>query len=157
MRTIDRRDAIALIGWGAGALLLPFRAVAAGPAMRMWRDPGCGCCLAWAKQVEAAFGATLPVGDASDMPALKAKLGVPGDLRSCHTALIGGFVIEGHVPPADVRRLLAARPAGVKGLAVPGMPMGSPGMEMGGAPVQPFQTLAFRADGGRFVFAGHGR
>jgi hypothetical protein len=154
MANMDRREAICLIG--AAAALAPFPALAAAPAMKMWRDAGCGCCSGWAKRVEAAFGAPLPVTDAADMPAIKAKLGVPRDLRSCHTALIGGYVVEGHVPPADIKRLLASRPAGVRGLAVPGMPMGSPGMEAGGGPVQAYKVFAFGSDGRRFVFAGHG-
>ncbi|TMJ16075.1 MAG: DUF411 domain-containing protein [Alphaproteobacteria bacterium] len=158
LQDIDRRQAIGLIGAAAAAVAItPGTAAAAAPTppqMAMWRDPGCGCCSAWAQRVEAAFGTKLPVTDSNDMPALKTKHGVPEDLRSCHTALIGGYVIEGHVPPADIWRLIATRPAGVKGLAVPGMPMGSPGMDFAHAPNQPFKVFAFGAS--RSVFAAHG-
>ena len=83
----------------------------------------------------------------------QARLGVPADLVSCHTAVIGGYVIEGHVPARDIARLLEQRPKGVKGLAVAGMPLGSPGMEAGGR-VQPYQVIAF-GDAGRRVFANY--
>jgi hypothetical protein len=155
MESIDRRQALGLIGAAAiGVAVAPAAAAAAPPEMAMWRDPGCGCCSAWAKRIEAAFGGKLPVADSNDMAAVKTKHGVPEDLRSCHTALIGGYVIEGHVPPADIQRLIATRPAGVKGLAVPGMPMGSPGMDFAHAPNQPFKVFAFGSR--RSVFASHG-
>lgn len=87
------------------------------------------------------------------MPAVKQRLRVPADLASCHTAEIAGFVIEGHVPAEDVQRLLRERPTGVIGLATPGMPLGSPGMEQGGVTRDAFDVFAFRADGSREVFA----
>ncbi|GAM98982.1 copG protein [alpha proteobacterium U9-1i] len=92
--------------------------------------------------------------DERDMPAVKQRLRVPSDLVSCHTAEVAGFVIEGHVPAEDVLRLLRDRPHGVIGLAVPGMPLGSPGMEQdGGDARQAFDVLAFRSDGARESFA----
>jgi hypothetical protein len=120
----------------------------------MWRDPGCGCCLEWAKRMEAAFGRRLPVVDAADMAAIKRARGVPAGLRSCHTALIRGYAIEGHVPPVDVRRLIATRPAGIAGLAVPGMPLGAPGMEHG-AHRDAYKVFAFGAGRRPTVFASH--
>jgi hypothetical protein len=153
MKTIDRRSALAMLGAAASAPLLPTRLIAA-ESFVMWRDPGCGCCLEWAKRVEAAFGRRLAIVGAPDMPAIKRVRGVPADLRSCHTALIHGFTIEGHVPPADIRRLIAARPRGVIGLAVPGMPMGAPGMEHGDHR-DAYKVVAF-GPAGRSVFATHG-
>lgn len=119
----------------------------------MYRDPNCGCCLAWAEHVEGSDDHDVSSVDHPDMASVKAENGVPGDLQSCHTAIVEGYVIEGHVPVADIQRLLAERPAGVKGLAVAGMPMGSPGMEHGDHR-QAFQVIAF-GDAGRSVFASY--
>ncbi|MBY8336317.1 DUF411 domain-containing protein [Alteriqipengyuania sp. NZ-12B] len=119
----------------------------------MYRDANCGCCLAWAQHVEASDEHDVQSVDHPDMLSVKAENGVPGDLQSCHTAIVEGYVIEGHVPVADVERLLAERPAGVKGLAVAGMPMGSPGMEHGNHR-QAFQVIAFGPEG-RSVWASY--
>jgi hypothetical protein len=119
----------------------------------MYRDANCGCCLAWAKHVEGSDEHNVKSVDHPDMALVKADNGVPGDLQSCHTAIVEGYVIEGHVPIADVERLLAERPAGVKGLAVAGMPMGSPGMEHGNHR-QAFQVVAFGPEG-RSVWASY--
>ena len=102
---------------------------AANPVM--FRDAGCGCCLNWLEQVKTSFGQKAVVVNSPDMNAVKDKQGVPEALRSCHTVLVGGYVIEGHVPAKEIARLLREKPKGVKGLAVGGMPMGSPGMEHG--------------------------
>ncbi len=102
---------------------------AANPVM--FRDAGCGCCLKWLEQVKTSFGQKAVVVNSPDMNAVKDKQGVPEALRSCHTVLVGGYVIEGHVPAKEIARLLREKPKGVKGLAVGGMPMGSPGMEHG--------------------------
>jgi hypothetical protein len=149
----DRRRVLGLLGGGVAAALLPDAALAAPAAYVMWRDPGCGCCLEWAKRVEAAFGRKLPVIGTPNMAAVKRAQGVPSDLHSCHTALIHGVVVEGHVPPADIKRLIASKRRGVKGLAVPGMPAGSPGMDIGHDLRQPYQVVAFGAS--RFVFAAY--
>ncbi|MEO7178953.1 MAG: DUF411 domain-containing protein [Allosphingosinicella sp.] len=152
---IDRRQMVALIGGAAALALLP--AEAAAPAgFVMWRDPGCSCCLEWAKRVEAAFGRKLPVVNAPNIAAVKKAQGVPAALQSCHTALIQGVVVEGHVPPDDIKRLIALRRPGVKGLAVPGMPAGAPGMDVGHAVHQRYQVFAFDSAGRRSVFATHG-
>jgi hypothetical protein len=154
---LDRRQLVALIGGAAAAALLPTGAEAAAPAgYVMWRDPGCGCCLEWAKRVEAAFGKKLPVVNAPNMAAVKKAQGVPGALHSCHTALVQGVVVEGHVPPADIKRLIASGRKGIKGLAVPGMPAGSPGMDVGHNHRQRYQVMAFDAAGRAAVFATHG-
>lgn len=109
----------------------------------MYRDPGCGCCELWAAQVRQAFGRSVSVVDAPNRPALQQRLGMPPNLNSCHTAIIDGMVFEGHVPIADMRRVLATKPRGVRGLAVAGMPMGSPGMEVAGRPADNYNVIAF--------------
>ena len=116
----------------------------------MFRDPSCGCCEQWAEHVRHGMNAEIAVKDSADMAAVKDDNGVPGELRSCHTMVVEGYVIEGHVPAADIQRLLRERPAGVRGLAVAGMPLGSPGMEMGDR-TQPYQVIAF-GEAGRSVF-----
>ena len=116
------------------------------PAMTVYRDPSCGCCEAWAGIAEKA-GYQVTVIDHPDMPGIKKQHGVPGELASCHTAIVAGFAIEGHVPLEDVARLLEAKPAAIKGLAVPGMPRGSPGMEMPDGSEDTFVVLAFDGTG----------
>ncbi len=127
--------------------------VAQAANFTMYRDPNCGCCLAWAQHVEGGATHEVERVDHPDMAALKAEHGVPEDLRSCHTMLADGYVIEGHVPRADIERLLRERPAGVTGLAVAGMPLGSPGMEAGDRR-EPYQVIAF-GPSGRSVWASY--
>lgn len=122
-------------------------------SMTVYRNPGCGCCEAWAALAQQA-GYKVSMVDDQDMDAIMRKYGVPPQLASCHTAIVGGYVIEGHVPFEDVKRLLENRPANIKGIAVPGMPIGSPGMDVPGAPKQAFQVMAFDASGGTSVFRG---
>lgn len=154
---IDRRTMVGFIGGAAAFPLLPGTAGAAASAgFVMWRDPGCGCCLEWAKRIETAFGRKLPVVNSANMPAVKKAQGVPSDLQSCHTALIQGVVVEGHVPPEAIKRLIASRRKDVKGLAVPGMPAGSPGMDVGHNVRQPYKVFAFDSAGRRSVFATQG-
>jgi hypothetical protein len=129
---------------------LPRARAQSSPAMTMYMSPACGCCEEWEKHVRAA-GFRVDKHKLGDVVPMKKKLGVPEDLHSCHTATVGDYVIEGHVPAADVKRLLAERPK-VKGLAVPGMVAGSPGMEQGRP--QSYATLAFDERGAR-VFARH--
>lgn len=124
---------------------------AASRAMTVYRDPGCGCCLNWAALAGQAGFRTTTIDD-RDMAAVKRRHGVPPRLASCHTAVVDGYVIEGHVPLDSVNRLLEVRPAGVKGLAVPGMPIGSPGMEAPDGTREPFQVLAFDAAGRAAIF-----
>ena len=153
---VDRRlflgsiGAVAALGWTTTSV-----ASQQAAGFLMWHAPGCGCCLEWAKRVEAAFGRKLKVIESPAMASVKRANGVPADLQSCHTALIGTAIVEGHVPPADIRRFLATRSKVATGLAVPGMPMGSPGMDVGHDVRQPFRTYAFNAKGQRFVFASH--
>lgn len=128
-------------------------ALAVGP-VRMHRDPGCPCCEKWAGQVKAQFGRAVRVIDDTNRPALMRARGVPADLASCHTAIIDGMTFEGHVPVTDMKRALATHPKGVAGLAVAGMPMGSPGMEMPGMKAVHYDVIAF-GPAGRRVFARH--
>ena len=127
-----------------GAALTACAAQAA--SLTMYRDANCGCCLAWAGHVERGGVHDVEAVNHPDMAAVKAAHGVPADLLSCHTAVVDGYVIEGHVPVADIERLLAERPEGVAGLAVAGMPVGSPGMEHGDHR-QAYQVIAFGPDG----------
>jgi len=118
------------------------------------RDPGCGCCEVWAQQVRAQFKRQVRMVDDAQRATLQKKLGIPADLSSCHTAIIDGMAFEGHVPIADMKRALAQRPKGVKGLAVGGMPIGSPGMEVPGQRPQRYTVFAF-GPGGKKAFAHH--
>lgn len=114
----------------------------------MYRDPGCGCCMAWAAHARTQLSAKVQVREDVPMAQVKSERGVPLALASCHTSVIEGYVIEGHVPAREVARLLKERPRGIHGLAVAGMPLGSPGMDAGGRS-QPFQVIAFGSFGQR--------
>ncbi len=117
------------------------------PKMVVTKDPDCGCCTGWVDHVRAA-GFEVDVIESPDINRLKARLGVPQALASCHTAEIGGYVIEGHVPAATIKRLLAEKPQ-AKGLAVPGMPAGSPGMEVEGMEPDTYEVVLFGPSGER--------
>jgi len=112
----------------------------------------CGCCKHWVEHMKKA-GFTVEVRDVEDVTPTARRLGVPDNLRSCHTSTVGGYVIEGHVPASDVRRLLSAKPKAT-GMAVPGMVVGSPGMEQGGQKV-PYKVVLFDKSGKTRVFASH--
>lgn len=132
------------------ALVLGSAANAA--ALTIYKSASCGCCAKWVEHVEK-HGFTVTVVNVDDVMAVKAKAGIPDKLASCHTSKVGGYVVEGHVPAADIKKLLAQKPK-AKGIAVPGMPMGAPGMEHGDHR-QPYQTLLIKADGSTAVFAQH--
>ena len=117
------------------------------------RDPGCGCCLKWVSHLQQA-GFKTTVTESPDMAKIKDSKGVPETVRSCHTGTIEGYVIEGHVPAADIKRLLKEKPA-VVGIAVPGMPSGSPGMEVPGGRVDPYNVVTFDKSGKTRVFASY--
>lgn len=120
-------------------------------SMTVYRDPSCGCCEAWADIAKNA-GYQITLVDRPDMPAVKARLGVPEALASCHTATVGGYAVEGHVPLEDVARLLKERPKTIRGIAVAGMPRGSPGMEMPDGLKDAFQVMAFDAAGNASIY-----
>ena len=125
--TTTRRPALHLLAAAAGLAALP--ALAASPAkipMEVWKDPNCGCCKDWIVLMEQA-GFAVTVHDSGNS-AVRAKLGLPVQYGSCHTALVGGYLVEGHVPAADVHKLLKDKPKAL-GITVPGMPIGSPGMD----------------------------
>ena len=145
---INRRSFTAALA-AAIAVVGLTRARAAEPLEALiHKDPNCGCCDAYARHLSDNGFMVHVVAD-QDMPALKVRFGVPANLASCHTVEIDGYVIEGHVPADQIRRLLKERP-NARGLAVPGMPIGSPGME--GENPEPYDVVVFGADGQR-VFA----
>lgn len=117
-------------------------------AMKVFKDPSCGCCGNWVEHLRAN-GFTVDVEEVADIAEYSKRYGVPSELRSCHTGVIENYTIEGHVPAADIQRLLRDHPD-AKGLAVPGMPIGSPGME--GATRQAYSVLLFTADGASSTF-----
>ena len=120
--------------------------------VKMHKNPGCGCCDIWADHLRE-HGFEVSVQEDPKIFSLKDQKGIPAPLHSCHTALIDGYFVEGHVPAKDILSLLKLRPENVTGLAVPGMPLGSPGMEH--PRPQNFNTIALLSDGNAYVFAQH--
>lgn len=146
----SRRDWLRSSALGAAGIVL-LRGIASAeplPVVAVYKDPGCECCARWVKHLSAS-GFVTTVRDTPDMASIKRTMGVPDALQSCHTAVVGKYVVEGHVPADAIKKLLAEKPA-VIGLAVPGMPVGSPGME--GSPKQPYSVIAFERDGKTRVF-----
>ena len=125
MHNTTRRQWLTAIAAAAACTALPTWASNAS-AVEVWKDPSCGCCQDWIEHMQAN-GFSVTVHDTGNA-AVRARLGLPQRLGSCHTALVGSYLIEGHVPAADIRQLLAEKPKAL-GLAVPGMPVGSPGMD----------------------------
>ena len=123
----------------------------AATQVEVFKSPYCGCCEKWVEHMQKS-GFKVNVHDVNDVPAARKSLGMPDRVGSCHTAKVGGYLIEGHVPAADIQRLLKEKPKAV-GLAAPGMPQGSPGMETA-TPVS-YETLLVQADGSTAVFAKH--
>ena len=119
--------------------------------IEVFKSPYCGCCEKWVEHMEKS-GFKVSAHNVNDVPAARKNLGMPDRFGSCHTAKIGGYVVEGHVPAADIQRLLKEKPKAI-GLAAPGMPQGSPGMETA-TPV-PYETLLIQADGSARLFAKH--
>lgn len=144
--------AVLAVGAGIAAFGLGFfggGGAANAAEVEVWKSPSCGCCGGWIDHMRAE-GFTLKVHDIDDVTPVKMQHGVPAELASCHTAVVDGYVIEGHVPAADVRRLLAERPQAT-GLSIPGMPASAPGMDM---PGEPYDVLLFK-DGDVTVYASH--
>lgn len=131
-------------------------AACSGPAkaadINVYKSPSCGCCGAWVDNLRAS-GFEVVVNDMDDVTPIAHKAGVPDEARSCHTAIVDGYFVEGHVPPPDIRRLLRERPT-ARGIAVPGMPIGSPGMEQGDRR-DAYNTLIVDRSGAARVFAQH--
>ena len=145
---MKRRDLV--FGLAVLALVGALPALAAAPTILVYKNPSCGCCGNWVKHLEAE-GFTVAVKEVDDTSVVRKRLGLPEEFGACHTATMAGYVLEGHVPADEVKRLLAARPAAI-GLAVPGMPVGSPGMEVGNR-VDPYDVLLVDRAGRASVFA----
>lgn len=150
MKQQRRRFLVAGLALAAG----PLAAASDKPLVEVWKSPTCGCCKDWIAHMEAN-GFQVKVFDTGNT-AMRGRLGVAEKYGACHTARVGGYVVEGHVPAADVRRLLAERPRAL-GLAVPGMPIGSPGMDGPAYKGQrdPYDVLLLQAGGGHRVFQSH--
>jgi hypothetical protein len=148
---LSRREFVRhAIGVGATIVMAPRMARAVAPiTMTVYKSPTCGCCKAWIKHVEAN-GFACNVIEREDLTPIKRQLGVPKNMESCHTAVVGRYLIEGHVP-ADLIKEVLAKHADILGLAVPGMIVGTPGMETG--PAQPYKVMAFTKDGSSRVYA----
>jgi hypothetical protein len=134
-----------MLGAAAASLLPAGKLVADQAVITVHKDPTCGCCTGWVRHLQRA-GFAVNAIDTKDLDAVKNRLGVPDDLAACHTAEVSGYVVEGHVPAAAVKRFLAEQPSAT-GLAVPGMPVGSPGME-GGEP-EVYEVVMFGPNGRR--------
>jgi hypothetical protein len=134
-----------LIAGAASMLQVGTPSAAVEPVITVYRDPDCGCCLGWVQHLQKA-GFPTKVLETRDLEGVKTRLGVPDDLAACHTAEVAGYVMEGHVPAIALRRFLAEKP-NATGLAVPGMPIGSPGME-GGKP-ETYEVVLFEPNGWR--------
>ena len=131
-------------GFLAALAAVPAMGAADLPKVTVTTDPTCSCCAGWTEHVRAA-GFPVEVVETNELNRVKVRLGVPSNLYACHTAEVDGYVIEGHVPAGTIKRLLAERPQ-VKGLAVRGMPLGSPGMEVEGAEPETYDVIAFGPD-----------
>jgi hypothetical protein len=139
---------LAALLWGTPAL------AAAENSIEVWKSTTCKCCIDWVKHLEAnGFDVKVNAADQPMLDRLKAQYGIGKKLAACHTAKIGPYVIEGHVPATDIKRLVAEEPEAV-GLTVPGMPIGSPGMEQGDI-FEPYDVLLLKKDGTTDVFASH--
>lgn len=147
-----RRLAVVIAVVASGhAAFAQTKAAPVTPAVTVYKSPTCGCCGKWVEHMNASgFAATAT--NMPDVAPIKAKHGVPARLHSCHTSLVGGYVIEGHVPAEDIKRLLREKPA-IVGLAAPGMPAGSPGMDVPNSPS--YDVLSFDKAGNTKVFATH--
>lgn len=156
---LNRRDffartlGFATVGLAGRHTLLHALDGSGDPTITIYKSKSCGCCGKWVDHLKAnRFKIT--VHDRENMDEVKDWLGVPKDARSCHTAQVGNYLIEGHVPASDIRAILTKRPK-IAGLAVPGMPTGTPGMAMPGRPAQSYEVISFQADGTTKLFAKH--
>ena len=155
---MHRNIAIALASATLTALTIMAGVAAAqqkqtGPLVEVFKSPTCGCCANWIEHMRTS-GFTVRTTDVNDLTQIKASRGVPAQVQSCHTAVVNGYVVEGHVPAADVHRLLKEKPA-VAGIAVGGMPIGSPGMETPYVKAEPYNVMSFDKSGATRVFAKH--
>lgn len=152
MQPLSRRSF--LIGVGALAATGCAQTARSSPVLAVYKSPTCDCCGAWVEHMTTA-GFQARITETAEPGSIRRAHGVPEALASCHTAVIGGYALEGHVPAEDVRRLLAERPDAL-GLAVPAMPLGSPGMETPDSQRESYETLLIMTGGSTRVFARHG-
>ena len=152
MTDLTRRRLALLIGGAALAVSAP--ALAAPVTITVYKDPNCGCCTGWVTHLRRT-GFAPTVVEQADLTPLRRKMGVPDTMLSCHTAVVGGYFVEGHVPAADVHRLLKEKPP-ARGIAAPGMPVGSPGMESRDGRTEPYEVMLIDRTGRPSVFARHG-
>jgi hypothetical protein len=124
------------------------------PLVKVTKNASCGCCKIWVERLRDA-GFQVEVNDVDNLNAVKQRVGLPYGMGSCHTAEVNGYFVEGHVPVEDIKRLLRERPD-AKGIAVPGMPVGSPGMESPSGQVQPYDVMLVARDGSATVYSHHG-
>jgi hypothetical protein len=132
----------------------PSTAEPALPLVKVTKNPTCGCCKVWVDRLRDA-GFQVEVNDVDNLNSVKQRVGLPYGMGSCHTAEVDGYFVEGHVPVDDIKRLLRERPQ-AKGIAVPGMPVGSPGMEVPSGQVQPYDVILVGRDGKTSVYSHHG-
>ncbi len=151
VRTIALGVSVAALALTTGAAPVSTAAAPKKPTITVYKDASCGCCKSWVEHL-IKHGYRVDAKDTPDMAEVKRALGVPDALKACHTGVVGGYLIEGHVPAAEIARLLKEKPK-VAGLAVPGMPMGSPGME--GPRTQHYQVLSFDKTGKTKIFASY--
>lgn len=151
---MDRRSAMGILVSTAAMILAArqLKAAATLPPILVYRNPGCSCCENW-KKLMAAAGFDITMKEDDNLAARATSLGVPQKLHGCHTGTVGNYVISGHIPPNDIIRLLREKPS-VKGLSVPGMPVSSPGMEVG-TRKDSYEVVAFKSDGSSYTFAKH--
>jgi len=149
---------IAIIPAIALALMLsgcsPSTAAPSLPLVKVTKNPSCGCCKLWVEHLRGA-GFQVEVNDVDNLNSVKQRVGLPYGMGSCHTAEVDGYFVEGHVPVDDIKRLLRERPQ-ARGIAVPGMPVGSPGMESPSGQVQPYDVMLVARDGTASVYSHHG-
>ena len=154
----DRRRFLALAGLAATGLILPPGLLAWTPPakipMTVYKSPSCGCCHSWVEYVTANGFAprVVDIADGARLEEIKTSSGIPVAMRSCHLALVGAYAVEGHVPTDLIRKMLREKPQ-ARGLAIPGMISGTPGMENPGAPPQHYDVLLFQRDGSSRVYA----
>jgi hypothetical protein len=147
---MKRRHLLASIVAGSAAVALPSLAASTLPQVDVYKSPSCGCCGAWVDHLKAA-GFPVKVIEVDDTTVTRKRYGLPDKFGSCHTGIVNGYVVEGHVPAAEVKRLLAMKPKAI-GLSVPGMPVGSPGMEVGNRR-DPYDVFLIDTSGRETVFA----
>lgn len=147
-----RRHVLSAAGAGFAVAVLPSLAANALPEVEVFKSPTCGCCGAWVDHLKVA-GFPVKVTVVGDTTVTRKRYGLPDKFGSCHTGIVDGYVVEGHVPAADVKKLLAMKPVAI-GIAVPGMPVGSPGMEMGSRK-DPYQVLLVDKQGRERVFSSY--